>query len=49
MLRSLLSVAGCVMSNCSPVPPELWQPMHWSEVTNSLAAVGAPGLTQTLS
>ena len=40
---------GAVMSNCNPVPPASWQPRHWTEVTNWLAAVTGPAFTQTLS
>ncbi len=37
------------MSSWSPVLPASWQPMHWDEVTNSLAALGPPASTTVLS
>ena len=50
MLMSLLSgPPGSVMSYCRPVPPALWQPRHWSDVTNWLAAVGGSDFAQTRS
>ena len=46
-----LSVAtiGAVIGNCRPVPPALWQPTHWSEVTKAWASFGPRPATQTLS
>jgi hypothetical protein len=40
---------GWVMSNCRPVLPASWQPMHWSDVRNWLAGVGPLAVAQTES
>ena len=41
------SGCGAVMSYCSPVPPALWQPTHWSDVTKVPWTVGAPAPIHT--